>query len=391
MKVLLAVATLVCCGSLFAQPQPLFNGKDLTGWQMVGPGRFEVEDGMLKTVGGMGLLWYKDRKLGNETLRIVFKTTGERDNSGVVIRLPAPPPDPWYGVHNGYEVQIDAAGDEWHRTGALYSLSRSTKATQKPIGEWNTMEIELEGQTTRVKLNGELVNEFEGNQKVPERKAWYEPVRGPRPDKGFIGLQNHDPRTTVYFREVSVIPTDQSPLPLRQGDRDRLLSYMHATRKQIVDAVTGLSPEQWKFKPAPEKWSIAEVVEHLALTEDMLFNYALGALQHSAPAPTGERLTTEQLVKGMADRSKPVNAPGELRPTGRWQVGAPLTAEFGSRRDRMVEWVRDTREPLQTSYASWGPGTTVDVYQLMNMIPAHTERHFAQIMEVKSNSGFPQK
>ena len=187
-----------------AQWKPLFNGRDLTGWEMVGPGRFVVEDGMLKTEGGMGLQWYKDQKLGNATLRVVYKTVSGYANSGVFIRLPEPPRDPWYAVHNGYEVQIEAGGDEWHSTGAIYSLSRSVKRNQKPAGEWNTMEIELRGQKTTIRVNGEVVNEFDGNQAVPERKRWYEPVRGPRPDAGYIGLQNHDAKSTVYFRDVSV-------------------------------------------------------------------------------------------------------------------------------------------------------------------------------------------
>jgi hypothetical protein len=200
-KALLVLSALGLC--LNAQEfKPLFNGKDLTGWKHVGPGKFEVEDGMLKTVGGMGLSYYEREKFGNATIRVVFKTTGGRDNSGVVIRLPEPPPDPWYGVHNGYEVQIDAGGDDWHSTGALYSLSKVTKRNQKPAGEWNTMDIELRGQRTIVHLNGEKINEFTGDQPVPERKQWYEPVRGPRPDSGYIGLQNHDPNSTVYFKEI---------------------------------------------------------------------------------------------------------------------------------------------------------------------------------------------
>jgi hypothetical protein len=101
-------------------------------------------------------------------------------------------------------VQIDAGGDEWHSTGAIYSLAKVSKRTQKPAGEWNTMEIALRGQKTVISLNGEVVNEFDGSQAVPQRKAWYEPVRGPRPDEGYIGLQNHDARSIVYFREISV-------------------------------------------------------------------------------------------------------------------------------------------------------------------------------------------
>lgn len=202
--VLGGLAALAVC----AQPgfRPLFNGKDLTGWKHVGPGSFVVEDGMLKTVGGMGLLYYEREKLGNCVLRVVYKTASDHANSGVVIRLPEPPPDPWFGVHNGYEVQIDAGGDDWHSTGAIYSISKVTSRQQKPKGEWNVMEIELRGPVTRITLNGVLVNEYREGAPVPPRKMWYEPVRGPRAETGYIGLQNHDPNSTVYFREVSVRP-----------------------------------------------------------------------------------------------------------------------------------------------------------------------------------------
>ena len=187
-----------------AQWKQLFNGKDLSGWKMTGPGRFVIDNGLLKTEGGMGLLYYEGAKFGNTTIRVVFKTTGARDNSGFFIRLPEPPRDPWYGVHNGYEVQIDSGGDDWHSTGALYSLSKVTARNQKPAGQWNVMEIQLQGQVTKVKVNGKLVNTFKGGQPVPERKQWYEPVRGPRPDSGYVGIQNHDERSTVLFKEISV-------------------------------------------------------------------------------------------------------------------------------------------------------------------------------------------
>ena len=66
------------------------------------------------------------------------------------------------------------------------------------------MDITRNGPETNVYLTGEKVNDFYGHQAVPERKVWYEPVRGPRPASGYIGLQNHDAGSTVYFREVSV-------------------------------------------------------------------------------------------------------------------------------------------------------------------------------------------
>lgn len=199
--ILLALSAALACGADWKQ---LYNGKDLAGWKMAGPGRFVVEKGLMKTEGGMGLLYYTQEKFGNATLRVVYKVQGEHANSGVVIRLPEPPTDAWYAVHNGYEVQIDAGGDDWHTTGAIYSLAKVSKRAQKPAGEWNTMDIVLKGQKTTVILNGQTINEFDGTQPVPERKRWYEPARGPRPDVGYIGLQNHDAKSTVFFRQVSV-------------------------------------------------------------------------------------------------------------------------------------------------------------------------------------------
>ena len=202
MRTLLLFALLA--PAVFAGWKPLFNGKDMTGWKQVGWPGFTVENGQLKTGGGMGLLYVEPAAFRNTTIRMVVRTTSERGNSGVVIRMPEQPKDAWYGVHNGYEVQIDSKGDDWHCTGAIYSLSKATARAQKEMGEWNTLEIELKGPVTRVKLNGKLVNEYKEGQAVPERKMWYEPVRGPRPDKGYIGLQNHDAQSIVYFKEISV-------------------------------------------------------------------------------------------------------------------------------------------------------------------------------------------
>jgi hypothetical protein len=200
-----SIALALLATNLLAERKQLFNGRDLSGWRMTGPGAFTVEGGNLMTQGGMGLLFYEGEPFENATLRVVFQTTSEHGNSGVIIRLPEKPRDPWYGVHNGYEVQIDSAGDEWHRTGAIYSISKSGGDwKQNPPGQWNTMEIALRGAKTTVSLNGRVVNEYTEGQPVPERKAWYEPARGPRPNRGYIGLQNHDAKSKVLFKEISI-------------------------------------------------------------------------------------------------------------------------------------------------------------------------------------------
>jgi hypothetical protein len=188
--------------------RPLFDGKSLNGWEHVGPGRFVVEDGILRTEGGMGLLWYSREKLGDCTLRVVYKTATPRANSGVYIRIADRPKDEWYAVHHGFEVQIMDSGPEFRRTGSIYTFARATAQPAKP-GEWNTLEVMLEGDRVRTAINGVPVAEFDSSGPVPERKDTSphgDPERGPRPRSGYIGLQNHDERSVVYFKEVSVRP-----------------------------------------------------------------------------------------------------------------------------------------------------------------------------------------
>jgi hypothetical protein len=183
----------------------LFDGKSTEGWEQVGPGRFVLEDGVLRTEGGMGLFWYTRQKFGDCVIKVVYQTTRPDDNSGVFIRIADRPKDEWFAVHHGYEVQICDAADEFHRTGAVYSLAKAGKQPGK-VGEWNVLEITLDGELVKATVNGIEVCTFDPKGPVPERTKDYEPERGPRPTAGYIGLQNHDDRSRVLFKEVSVRP-----------------------------------------------------------------------------------------------------------------------------------------------------------------------------------------
>jgi hypothetical protein len=216
MRKLLLITGLAVAATAFtiaAAPQksewkPLFNGKDLTGWKHVGPGSDTVEDGLIKTRGGMGLLYWTGGKVGNCRIRVVFKMRDTNDNSGVFIRIPIEPREEWMPVHYGYEVQIDnhpetSNEDDRHITGTLYSLTKPLAKTGKPGPEWNTMIITLDGPHTIVELNGEKVTDYTEGQPVPERKFDFEPQRGRRPNEGWFGLQNHSDNDVVFFKEVS--------------------------------------------------------------------------------------------------------------------------------------------------------------------------------------------
>ena len=168
----------------------LFNGKDLTGWKHIGPGSFTVEDGALVSQGGMGLLYYEARPFGDFTLAVEWKVRDRCNNSGIFVRFPQKTEDPWYAVRNGYEIQIDDCDKNGlkYQTGSIFDQHAATKLASKPAGEWNKYEITIVGQHYTVVLNGEKVNEFDGE----------------RGREGYIGLQNHDPTSRVSFRSVRV-------------------------------------------------------------------------------------------------------------------------------------------------------------------------------------------
>jgi hypothetical protein len=182
----------------------LFNGKDLDGWQHVGPGSFAVENGMLKTVGGMGLLWYTREKIGHARIRTVFRLTGKESDSGLFIRIPETPTEPWMPVNRGYEVEIGNWPSDYSCTGVLYTFTKALARPIKPLAEWNAMEVTLDGPHTIVYLNGIKVTDFTEGQAVPPKAAGSEdPDRGPRQESGYIGLQNH-PGAEVDFKEISL-------------------------------------------------------------------------------------------------------------------------------------------------------------------------------------------
>src|SRR5579884_2886041 len=102
---MLAIAGVFAAATLSAQEwKQLFNGKDLNDWYHVGPGGMTVEDGLIRTHGGMGLLVWNGGKIGDCTLRVVYKMRDNNDNSGVFIRIPEKPTEPWMPVNKGYEA-----------------------------------------------------------------------------------------------------------------------------------------------------------------------------------------------------------------------------------------------------------------------------------------------
>jgi uncharacterized damage-inducible protein DinB len=178
---------------------------------------------------------------------------------------------------------------------------------------------------------------------------------------------------------------------LGQHDREFALSHLHATRKMLLDAIAGLSQAQWKFKPAPERWSIAECAEHVALSEDFMFQRVQNMLKVPASPDKKPQFNEEEVMRAAADRTQKVkSSEPSTQPRGRWAAAAALSRHFKERRDRTLQYVRTTQDPLRSHFLGSGtPTDALDAYQWLLQIAGHTERHVAQINEVKADPRFP--
>src|SRR4030095_16870870 len=141
------------------------------------------------------------------------------------------------------------------------------------------------------------------------------------------------------------------------------LRQLERTRTGVVEATKGLSEAQWKFKPGPDRWSVAEVVEHIVLAEDFLLENTSGKMMR-APAGNADRdyKTTDKFVLGaIADRTQRVQAPEPLLPTGRWSPQEALE-RFLKLRQQTLEFLKSTTG-LRDHVADSPLGRPLDAYQ----------------------------
>jgi len=181
---------------------------------------------------------------------------------------------------------------------------------------------------------------------------------------------------------------------LTKAERDEAVRYLEETRKKFLESVEGLSEEQWKFKSAPDRWSVAEVAEHIALSEQTLNGIVMEKIMKSPAAPEkkGETKGKEAIIKEkIPDRSTKAQAPEMLKPTGRWKTQADLVKDFQASRDTAINYIKTTQEDMRAHIYPNPVLKELDAYQWMLFMAAHTERHTTQISEVKADPNFPKK
>jgi predicted DNA-binding protein YlxM (UPF0122 family) len=174
---------------------------------------------------------------------------------------------------------------------------------------------------------------------------------------------------------------------LTSEERASALQQFQTTRDNVLKSISGLSQKQWTFKPAPDRWSVAEVAEHIAVSESTIYGLVQKMMQSPATPEKREQVKgkDQMIVERVPDRSHKAQAPEMLRPTGRWATQAELTKAFEDSRKATMDYIRTTNDDLRDHFFDHPAFGTLDGYQWLLLISAHSARHTAQIEEVKAD------
>ena len=200
----------------------------------------------------------------------------------------------------------------------------------------------------------------------------------------------------MKFRDVAaalaltlVVAAPAAAQMTAQPDREKAAAYLEETRAKFLKSIDGLTEAQWKFKPSPTTWSIAEVAEHIAIREGTI----LGMIQTkmlTMPAPKAEeKIDDDKVIASLIDRTEKFQAPEMLKPVNKWGTKEALVKDFNAARDQTIQFVKTTTEDLRAHAAPHPVLKTLDTHQWVLLIGGHSARHTAQIEEVKTAAGYP--
>jgi hypothetical protein len=175
--------------------------------------------------------------------------------------------------------------------------------------------------------------------------------------------------------------------PLSEGDRQRLLSHLELTESWLADEIKGLSPKQLSFQMTPDSWSIAQVVEHLAIAEPQYWDSVQKSLAQPPSSASGNVTDADILWYGI-DRTQRDKTGDARVPRGQFKSTAESLAEFRKLRATMREFSKATKDDLRGRRLQGG---NMQLYQWVLMISTHAQRHILQIREIKAQANYPKE
>jgi hypothetical protein len=173
--------------------------------------------------------------------------------------------------------------------------------------------------------------------------------------------------------------------PMTQRDREHLVAHLEMTQAWLTDEVSHLSPAQLNFRPAPDKWTVAEVVQHLAIAEPNYWKLLQDGLKQPPKKLDKPTNDADVLWYGIDRTHHDKTSPDENPKDQVIDVPQALKT-FLAMHARLLEVARSSNEDLRGhAVTEWG----VDAYQCLLEISTHEQRHILQIREIKANPGFP--
>jgi len=175
------------------------------------------------------------------------------------------------------------------------------------------------------------------------------------------------------------------------AEKDKALQYLETTKKNVLEATKGLSESQWNFKPAADRWSVAQVIEHIAAAEDFIRGLVKEKVMMAPAGDAGRdvKKTDDGVLAMVPDRTNKVQAPEPLVPTNRFGSPEGSIKHFMESRATTEDFLK-TATGLRDHVAD-SPMGKLDGYEFVLLIAAHSERHTKQINEVKADPNFPKK
>jgi hypothetical protein len=176
--------------------------------------------------------------------------------------------------------------------------------------------------------------------------------------------------------------------PMTDAERAALVAHLERTAAKFEKSIEGLSEAQWHYKTAPERWSPAEVAEHIATAEGFLRGAIEPMMKQEPAAELLANARHDAIDQAVVDRSKKFQAPEPLKPTNKYKTPAEALAVFRAERQKTIDFVKtggDFRLHAMVNPVA-GP---LDGYGWVTFLSAHSERHTLQIEEVKADAGYP--
>lgn len=177
-----------------------------------------------------------------------------------------------------------------------------------------------------------------------------------------------------------------------ENDKGYVMTYLETTAVKLEKSIKGLSKEQLEYKPSKESWSIGQCLEHINATEKMFFGLTRELMEKPENVERKKeiKVTDDELIRWVHNRKDKVKSPEALEPTGKYNTSKKALKEFKAQRADVKNYLASYKGNLR-NHITDSPAGAIDAHQSYLFIAGHTERHIAQIEEIKSHPGFPEK